>query len=278
MKGALLSFIGCLISLTVWLLLRSTNVWYVCRALAFFAVHLSVEKRERESAGTSSPGERVIDQQQPTTAVCSAAVWWSKYIHKHPRRRNANFNSGHAHYSTFPWLTYVVAFSFLHEPSNNTMTRNFLKMNDLPEKRWPFSYILEVLEIRGNSSKSPHTRPPSSSVVRAGRYSPLPATAAQHAIIFRRLSVWKKKERKNYTTKNNNTIKNSQRSAAAQERQKIRNKSIILVRYYYAWKWGRLFLSGWQKKNNWQMHTHTHTQGGKWSSPGALFMSNTGGG
>jgi hypothetical protein len=35
-----------------------------------------------------------------------------------------------------------------------------------------------------------------------------------------------------------------------------------LVRYYYAWKWGRLLLlSGWQK-NNWQpqrnAHTHTH--------------------
>jgi hypothetical protein len=57
-----------------------------------------------------------------------------------------------------------------------------------------FLYFLEVLEICGNSFKSPHTRPPSSSVVRAGRYSPLPATAAQHTIIFRRLSVRKRKK------------------------------------------------------------------------------------
>jgi hypothetical protein len=85
------------------------------------------------------------------------------------------------------------------------------------------------------------------------------------------VSPKKKERRKNYTTKNNNTIKNSQRSAAAaaQERQKIRNKSIILhgnedVCYYYQV----------DKKtidSHREMHTHTHTQGGKWSSPGALY-------
>lgn len=102
-------------------------------------------------------------------------------------------------------------------------------------------------------------------------------TAARHCGTARNYfppPVSPKKKRKNYTTKNNNTIKNSQRSAAAaQERQKIRNKSIICVRYYYAWKWGRLLLlSGWQK-NNWQpqRNAHTHRQGGKWSSPGALY-------
>lgn len=97
------------------------------------------------------------------------------------------------------------------------------------------------------------------------------------------VSPKKKERRKNYTTKNNNTIKNSQRSAAAaaQERQKIRNKSIICVRYYYAWKWGRLLLlSGWQK-NNWQpqrnAHTHTHTRWKMEFSGCFIFMSNTGG-
>ncbi len=102
-----------------------------------------------------------------------------------------------------------------------------------------FSYFPEKKKKKnssrcGNSSKSPHTRPPSSSIVRAGRYSPLPATAAQHAIISRRLSVYVKRKKKNYTTTNNNTIKLSKtlnRSAAAaaakKERQEKCNKSII---------------------------------------------------
>lgn len=149
-------------------------------------------------------------------------------------------------------------------------------MYDLPEKRWPFSYIFwkswRFVAIRPKVHTQGRRRRRSSARAVIHRCPPL-----RHSTQLFSAACHSEKERKNYTTKNNNTIKNSQRSAAAaataQERQKIRNKSIICVRYYYAWKWGRLLLlSGWQK-NNWQpqRNAHTHRQGGKWSSPGALY-------